>query len=52
MEREMAKERTIKASSIKTKEQWEKAVKSGARIVFDGGYPAGPTSAKKGKGKS
>jgi len=47
----MAKERTIKASEIKTKEQWQRAVDSGARIVFDGGYPASPKSKGKTKRK-
>lgn len=47
----MAKERTIKASEIKTKEQWQKAVDSGARIIFDDGYPASPRTKGKTKRK-
>lgn len=44
---DMKRERTIKASSIKNQEQWRKAMESGARIVFDGGYPIAPKKTKK-----
>lgn len=43
----MKKEKTIKASSIKTREHWQKAMESGVRIVFDDGSPMKPS--KKGK---
>ena len=41
------KEKVINASEIKSKEDWQKAVKSGARIVFDGGVPLAPKAGKR-----